>query len=284
MPVQAKPFCIKGYLSPIKNLVTVYKELILCLNLRDPDWKEDLYHHGNYSMPDDPVGCADRVIRRGATSVSRWKGKPRRSAVIPSVEKPEIPVYRTVHRAGGGALRWRMHRVIVICLLILHRRRFRCAEPRRRLQRHHHQDCRCFGGNRYLLICLVALVFMFFGSTARHVQEVVALARRCNLLTMGGMRCWAWESLWRSVSLLSGHLQSYSVGLSRGEWRGCLSSRRAPFRLLIFALLYALLCLSSSATPGKLNKIGAALIYKGGSKYGKFHRSQVLSLNLRSRD
>ncbi|NLA12273.1 MAG: YfcC family protein [Firmicutes bacterium] len=103
-----------------------------------------------------------------------------------------------------------------------------------------------FGKNRYLLICLVSLLFMFFGSTLGMFEEVVALAPLAVILayTMG------WDALvGLGMSLLSicfgfavAISNPYSIGLSQ-RMAGLPVFSGASFRLLIFAFLYGLLCL-----------------------------------------
>ena len=103
-----------------------------------------------------------------------------------------------------------------------------------------------FGKNRYLLICVISFVFMLFGSTLGMFEEVVALAPLVVILAykMG------WDALTGlGMSLLSicfgfsvAISNPYSIGLSQRIAELPVFSG-APFRLLVFALLYALLCL-----------------------------------------
>ncbi len=105
---------------------------------------------------------------------------------------------------------------------------------------------RRFGARRYLLVCVVALVFMFFGSFLGMFEEVVPLVPVVVLLsyTMG------WDALLGlGMSLLSTCFgfsvavsNPYSVGIAQ-RLAGLPVFSGLPFRLLIFAVLYALLSL-----------------------------------------
>ncbi len=102
-----------------------------------------------------------------------------------------------------------------------------------------------FGKNRYLLICLIALVFMLFGSTLGMFEEVVALAPIVVILAYN----MGWDALLGlGMSLLSicfgfavAISNPYSVGLSQ-RMAGLPVFSGASFRMLAFLLLYALLC------------------------------------------
>lgn len=163
-------------------------------------------------------------------------------------DKPEVPVYRwftapvEVLYASANA-----QVAIVICLLILFigggfailNRVGVFGEIIAKIVTR-------FGKNRYLLICLVSLVFMFFGSILGMFEEVVALAPLVVILayTMG------WDALLGlGMSLLSicfgfavAISNPYSVGLSQ-RMAGLPVFSGASFRLFVFAILYALLCL-----------------------------------------
>ncbi|NMD42722.1 MAG: YfcC family protein [Firmicutes bacterium] len=103
-----------------------------------------------------------------------------------------------------------------------------------------------FGKSRYLLICLVSLLFMVFGSTLGMFEEVVALAPLVVILAYN----MGWDALLGlGMSLLSicfgfavAISNPYSIGLSQ-RMAGLPVFSGAAFRLLIFALLYGLLCL-----------------------------------------
>ncbi|HOL15202.1 MAG TPA: Na+/H+ antiporter NhaC family protein [Bacillota bacterium] len=102
-----------------------------------------------------------------------------------------------------------------------------------------------FGKKRYLLICIISLVFMFFGSTLGMFEEVVALAPLVVILAYN----MGWDALiGLGMSLLSicfgfavAISNPYSVGLSQ-RMAGLPVFSGASFRLLVFAILYALLC------------------------------------------
>lgn len=104
---------------------------------------------------------------------------------------------------------------------------------------------RRFGGHRYLLIGLVSLVFMFFGSALGMFEEVVALAPLVVILAYN----MGWDALLGlGMSLLSicfgfavAISNPYSVGLSQ-RMAGLPVFSGVSFRLLVFAILYALLC------------------------------------------
>ncbi len=103
-----------------------------------------------------------------------------------------------------------------------------------------------FGKKRYLLICIISLVFMFFGSTLGMFEEIVALAPLVVILAYN----MGWDALLGlGMSLLSicfgfavAISNPYSVGLSQ-RMAGLPVFSGASFRLLVFAILYALLCL-----------------------------------------
>jgi uncharacterized ion transporter superfamily protein YfcC len=164
------------------------------------------------------------------------------------VEKPEVPIYRwftapveVLYASSNAKV------AIVICLLILFigggyailNRVGVFTEIIAKIVNR-------FGKNRYLLICLVSLVFMFFGSTLGMFEEVVALAPIVVILAYN----MGWDALLGlGMSLLSicfgfavAISNPYSVGLSQ-RMAGLPVFSGASFRLLVFAILYALLCL-----------------------------------------
>jgi uncharacterized ion transporter superfamily protein YfcC len=102
-----------------------------------------------------------------------------------------------------------------------------------------------FRRKRYLLICIVSLVFMFFGSTLGMFEEVVALAPLVVILSYN----MGWDALLGlGMSLLSicfgfavAISNPYSVAISQ-RMAGLPVFSGASYRLLIFALLYALIC------------------------------------------
>ena len=164
------------------------------------------------------------------------------------VEKPEVPVYRwftapvEVLYASSNA-----QVAIVICLLMLFIGGGYAVLNRVGVfEEIITKIVNRFGKKRYLLICLISLVFMFFGSTLGMFEEVVALAPIVVILayTMG------WDALLGlGMSLLSicfgfavAISNPYSVGVSQ-RMAGLPVFSGASFRLLVFAVLYALLCL-----------------------------------------
>ncbi len=163
------------------------------------------------------------------------------------VEKPEVPVYRwftapaEVLYASSNA-----QVALVICLLILFIGGGYAVLNRVGVfEEIITKIVKRFGRKRYLLICIISLVFMFFGSTLGMFEEVVALAPIVVILayTMG------WDALLGlGMSLLSicfgfavAISNPYSVGVSQ-RMAGLPVFSGASFRLLIFVLLYALLC------------------------------------------
>ncbi len=102
-----------------------------------------------------------------------------------------------------------------------------------------------FSSRRYVLICAVSLVFMFFGSFLGMFEEVVALVPIIVILsyTMG------WDALLGlGMSLLSISFgfsvavsNPYTVGIAQ-RLAGLPVFSGLPFRIIIFIVLYALLC------------------------------------------
>jgi uncharacterized ion transporter superfamily protein YfcC len=102
-----------------------------------------------------------------------------------------------------------------------------------------------FGSKRYLLICAVSLVFMFFGSFLGMFEEIVALIPIIVILayTMG------WDALLGlGMSLLSTCFgfavavsNPYTVGIAQ-RLAGLPVFSGIQFRIVIFIVLYALLC------------------------------------------
>ncbi len=193
-------------------------------------------------------GILTQVIPSGSYDYSIIEGK---KVVDPDsfrlMEKPEIAVYRwftapvEVLYASSNA-----QVAIVICLLILFiGGGFAILNRVGVFGEIISKIVSRFGKNRYLLICIVSLVFMLFGSILGMFEEVVALAPLVVILayTMG------WDALLGlGMSLLSicfgfsvAISNPYSVGLSQ-RMAGLPVFSGAPFRLLIFAVLYALLC------------------------------------------
>jgi len=105
---------------------------------------------------------------------------------------------------------------------------------------------RRYGGKRYLLICAVALVFMFFGSFLGMFEEVVPLVPVVVILAY----TMSWDALLGlGMSLLSACFgfsvavsNPYSVGVAQ-RLAGLPVFSGLPYRLLIFILLYTILCL-----------------------------------------
>jgi uncharacterized ion transporter superfamily protein YfcC len=114
-----------------------------------------------------------------------------------------------------------------------------------------------YGAKRYLLICAVSLVFMFFGSFLGMFEEVVALIPIVVILayTMG------WDALLGlGMSLLSicfgfavAVSNPYTVGIAQ-RLAGLPVFSGLSFRLLIFIVLYALLCTFLVAYAKKLER------------------------------
>ncbi len=114
-----------------------------------------------------------------------------------------------------------------------------------------------YGANRYLLICAVSLVFMFFGSFLGLFEEIVALIPIIVILsyTMG------WDALLGlGMSLLSTCFgfavavsNPYSVGIAQ-RLAGLPVFSGLPFRILIFLVLYALLSYFLVTYAKKLDK------------------------------
>ena len=104
---------------------------------------------------------------------------------------------------------------------------------------------RRYGARRYLLVCAVSLVFMFFGSFLGMFEEVVPLIPVVVILayTMG------WDALLGlGMSLLSicfgfaiAVSNPYSVGVAQ-RLAGLPVFSGLPFRMMVFVVLYALLC------------------------------------------
>ena len=102
-----------------------------------------------------------------------------------------------------------------------------------------------FGAKRYLLICAVSLVFMFFGSFLGMFEEIVALVPIIVILsyTMG------WDALLGlGMSLLSTCFgfsvavsNPYSTGIAQ-KLAGLPVFSGLPFRMIVFLVLYAILC------------------------------------------
>lgn len=104
---------------------------------------------------------------------------------------------------------------------------------------------RRYGKKRYLLVCAVSLVFMFFGAFLGMFEEIVPLIPVVIILsyTMG------WDALLGlGMSLLSicfgfsvAVSNPYTVGVAQ-RLAGLPVFSGLPFRLMIFIVLYALLC------------------------------------------
>ncbi len=205
-------------------------------------------------------GILTQVIPSGSYNYIEVEGK---KLVDPQsyhlIEKPEIPVYRwftapvEVLYASANA-----QVVIVICLLILFiGGGFAVLNRVGVFEEIITKIVNRFGKNRYLLICIVSLVFMFFGSTLGMFEEVVALAPLVVILayTMG------WDALLGlGMSLLSicfgfsvAISNPYSVGLSQ-RMAGLPVFSGAPYRLLIFFILYVFLCLFLVRYAKKIEK------------------------------
>ncbi len=193
-------------------------------------------------------GILTQVIPSGSYERVEVEG---REEIVPDsfhfVEKTAQPVYRwftapvEVLYASQNA-----QAVIVICLLILFiGGGFAVLNRVGVFEEIIAKIVKRFGKNRYLLICLVSFVFMFFGSTLGMFEEVVALAPLVVILAYN----MGWDALTGlGMSLLSicfgfsvAISNPYSIGLSQRIAELPVFSG-ASFRLLVFALLYALLC------------------------------------------
>ena len=219
-----------------------------------------------------PSGSYERIEVEGKSLVDPQSYHP--------VEKPRIAVYRwftapveVLYASENAPV------VIVICLLILFiGGGFAVLNRVGVFSEIIAKIVDRFGKSRYLLICLVAFVFMFFGSTLGMFEEVVALAPLVVILayTMG------WDALLGlGMSLLAicfgfsvAISNPYSIGLSQ-RMAGLPVFSGAPFRLLIFALLYALLCLFLVRYAKKLEQDPhRSLIYEEDREMQhKFHQS-----------
>lgn len=116
---------------------------------------------------------------------------------------------------------------------------------------------RRFGAKRYLLICAISLVFMFFGSFLGMFEEIIPLIPVVVILsyTMG------WDALLGlGMSLLSicfgfsvAVSNPYTVGVAQ-RLAGLPVFSGMPYRLLIFVVLYTILSLFLVAYAKRLDK------------------------------
>jgi uncharacterized ion transporter superfamily protein YfcC len=123
-----------------------------------------------------------------------------------------------------------------------------------------------FGSKRYMLICAVSLVFMFFGSFLGMFEEIVALIPIIVILsyTMG------WDALLGlGMSLLSTCFgfavavsNPYTVGIAQ-RLAGLPVFSGIQFRIVIFIVLYTMLCAFLVIYAKKLERNPArSLVYE----------------------